>query len=174
MNNKQKFSINDIVSTAMLIALVILSTFIKIPFGGAMVHLGSAAIFLSGILFGGKKAAIAGSVGSFLFDLLIGQGAYTLWSLMIKGLAGFTVGTVAWSGGKKGKVMSRNVIACLAGAVVTLIGYEIAWAVVGGSIQFAIANIPASLLTSSLGMLVAIPMYKPLRIALVKSRLIQN
>ena len=172
--NNQHFSINDLVATAMLIALVVLSTFIKIPFGGAMVHLGSAAVFLAGILFGPKKAAIAGALGSFIFDLIVGQGAYTLWSLIIKGLAGYVTGKVAWSGEAKGKSLFKNIIACLVAAACTLLGYEIAWAVVGGSIQFAIANIPASLLTSGLGFLVAIPMYRPLRAALVKSRLLQE
>ena len=173
MDNKH-FSIKDLVSTAMLIALVVLSTFIKIPLGGAMVHLGSAAIFIGGILFGPKKAAIAGALGSFIFDLLIGQGAYTLWSLIIKGLAGYVTGKIAWAGEARGKSIFKNILAVVFAAIVTLIGYEIAWAVVSGSIEFAIANIPASLLTSGLGALVALPMYRPLRAALVKSKLLQE
>lgn len=172
--DKKRFTINDLVATSMMIALVVIATFIKIPFGGAMVHLGSAAVFLGGILFGSKKAAIAGALGSFIFDLLVGQGAYTLWSLVIKGVAGYIAGSVAWSGGAKGKSLVRNIAACIVAAAWTLLGYEVAWAVVGGSIEFAIANIPASLLTSGLGFLVAIPMYRPLRAALVKSRLIQE
>lgn len=172
--DKKQFSVNELVSTSMLIALVVVLTFIKIPFGGAMVHLGSAAIFLAGILFGPKKAAAAGAIGSVIFDLIVGQGAYTLWSLIIKGLAGYTAGSIAWLGEAKGRSLTKNVLAVLAAAAVTLVGYEIAWAVVGGSIQFAIANIPASLLTSSLGALVALPLYRPLRAALVKAKLITD
>lgn len=172
--DNEHFSIKDLVATAMLIALVVLSTFIKIPLGGAMVHLGSAAIFIAGILFGSKKAATAGALGSFIFDLLIGQGAYTLWSLIIKGLAGYATGKIAWTGGARGKSLFKNILAVVIASVVTLVGYEIAWAVVSGSIEFAIANIPASLITSGVGAAVALPMYRPLRAALVKSRLLQE
>ncbi|MGI6705831.1 MAG: ECF transporter S component [Clostridia bacterium] len=64
----KEFSIRDIVRIGMLAALCIVATMIKIPYGhGAMVHLGTAAIFTFAILFGGVYAGLAGAIGSAFF-----------------------------------------------------------------------------------------------------------
>lgn len=57
----------DLVITAMLIALVfvaILTLNIRLPIAanGGLVHLGTAMLFILAILFGPKKAALAGAV----------------------------------------------------------------------------------------------------------------
>jgi uncharacterized membrane protein len=166
----KKFSIRDVVMIGMLAALCIVATMIKIPYGhGAMVHLGTAAIFTFAILFGGVYAGLAGAIGSAFFDLLMGFSPYTIWSLVIKGIAGWIAGTIAHGGGAEGKHVGRNVVACLAGAVWTLLGYLAAWTVVIGRFEAAVANIPSSLMTSGVGILVAIPFSAVVRTALSKS-----
>ncbi|ONI39125.1 hypothetical protein AN639_06725 [Candidatus Epulonipiscium fishelsonii] len=143
------------------------ATFIKIPFGQAMVHLGSAAIFTTGILFGKKYACFAGAIGSTLFDILMGMSAYTLWSFIIKGIAGFLVGAIShnktliiWStkGNTYIRELLKNIMAIAIAALWTLIGYIVAWSVVLDSFEIALTNIPASLLSSGLGLIVAIPL----------------
>jgi uncharacterized membrane protein len=172
MNKQRKFTTKDLVFSSMFAAMCAISTYIHIPFGGAMVHLGSAFIFTIGIVFGGVYAAIAGAIGSAFFDIVMGSSAYTIWSFVIKGIAGFIVGVVAkgmWpeatqtamaSGQKK---MLRAVLGCVLAAAWTLAGYVVAWWQVTGSFTIALANMPSSLLTSGAGMLVALLLAPKLR-----------
>lgn len=174
MKNLKKFTIRDIVIIGMLAAFCIISTMIKIPYGnGAMVHLGSAAIYTSAILFGGVYGGLSGAIGSAFFDLLAGFSPYTIWSFFIKGIAGLVVGSVAHSGGADGKSTPRNIIACIFGAIWTLIGYIAAWSFVIGDFRAALLNIPSSLMTSGVGIVVAIPLSLTLRAALKRAGVIQ-
>lgn len=187
MNNvkKDNFITLDLVMTAMLAALCTIATYIKVPAGnGAMVHLGSAAIFTAAILFGGVKGGLAGGIGSAIFDIIGGFGPYTLWSFIIKGISGFLVGTIANSKvtksimgklteGKSTRVITtleiiKNIIATLVGATWTLLGYLVAWSVVLGGWEAALGNAPFSLLTSAAGIIVAIPLAIALKKPLAK------
>lgn len=169
---KSKFTVRDIVFIGILSALCTIATTIKIPYGnGAMVHLGSAAIYTTAIIFGRTYGGFAGAFGAAIFDVLMGFSPYTLWSFFIKGIAGFTVGAVAHSGGAEGKSLVRNLLAVLAGATWTLIGYIGAWTAVIGNFQAALLNIPSSLITSSVGIVIAIPLSITLGKALEKANL---
>lgn len=175
MNNSKRFTIRDIVIIGMLAAFCVISTMIKIPYGnGAMVHLGSAAIYTSAILFGGIYGGMSGAIGSAFFDLLMGFSPYTIWSFFIKGIAGFVVGSIAHSGGTSGKSTFRNIIGCLIGAAWTLIGYIVAWTAVIGNFKAALLNIPSSLMTSAIGIVVAIPLSMTLRAALKRAGVIES
>lgn len=166
MNKNTKY----IVYVGMFSALCTVATFIKVPFGnGAMVHLGSAMIFTLAILFGGKYAGPAGAIGSAFFDLLLGFSPYTLWSFFIKGIAGYLAGSISHFRNNKGNNVLLNIFALLVAACWTLIGYIIAWTAVIGSLEAAIANIPSSLMSSSMGMIVAIPLSIILKKALAKT-----
>jgi uncharacterized membrane protein len=173
--NERKFSTRDLTMIGMLAALCVVGTTIKIPFGqGAMVHLGSAAIFTSGLLFGGVYAGLAGAIGSAFFDILMGFSPYTLWSFLIKGIAGYLAGTIAHSGGSNGKSFVRDVLALIVAAAWTLAGYLVAWTFVIGKWEVAVLNWPASVMTSSAGILVAIPLSFALRGPLQSARVIRN
>lgn len=159
-----------VIYVGMFSALCTVATFIKVPFGnGAMVHLGSAMIFTLAILFGGRYAGPAGAIGSALFDLLLGFSPYTLWSFVIKGIAGFLAGTIAHSRDNKGKNLPINIFALLVASLWTLVGYICAWSFVLGSFEAALLNIPSSLMSSSMGIMVSIPLSIALRKALDKS-----
>lgn len=172
MKKALTFSVRDVAIIGMLAALHTLSIMIKIPYGqGAMVHLGTAAVFTFAIVFGGKYAGPAGAIGAAFFDLLMGFSPYTIWSFFIKGIAGFLAGTIAHSGSQKGASIPRNLLACLIAAAWTLAGYLLAWTVVLGSFTAAVMNIPSSLMSSGVGMLIGIPLGATLRITLKKAGL---
>ena len=174
MTQVKRFTIRDIVFVGMLAAFCTISTTIKIPYGnGAMVHLGTAAHYTIALIFGGTYAGLSGAIGTAFFDLMMGFSPYTLWSFIIKGIAGVIVGTVAHSRAAKGKKLTGNIAACLLGAVWTVLGYLVAWTVVIGNFPAAIANVPSSLITSGVGMLVAIPLSATLRFSLEKSGLLK-
>jgi uncharacterized membrane protein len=174
MNGKRKLNVRDIVFIGMLSAMCTIATTIKIPFGlGAMVHLGSAFLYTAGIIFGGVYAGLAGAIGSAFYDLIMGSSPYTIWSFVIKGIAGLIAGSVAkglWpevtynkNGTGNKMLIARAFFACILAALWTLGGYILAWWYVTGSFTTAIANIPSSLLTSGAGLIVALLLGPKLR-----------
>ena len=166
MSDAKGFKIKDTVMIGVLAGMCAIATSIKIPLGvGAMVHLGTAFMFTVAIVFGGMYAGLSAAIGSAFFDLLMGFSPYTPWSFFIKGIAGLLVGVIAhglWpqttptGAGKTGHWLLRALIGCLVAAAWTLCGYIFAWWQVTGSLAVAFANVPASLLTSSVGMIVAL------------------
>ena len=161
MDAKRRLQIKDIVMIGMLAAMCAIATTIKIPFGiGAMIHLGSALLFSVAIVFGGIYAGLAGAIGSAFYDLLMGFSAYTLWSFVIKGIAGFIAGWVAkglWpENARAGHGLVRDLIGCIVAAAWTLVGYIAAWWQITGSLTVALSNVPSSLLTSAVGLIVAL------------------
>lgn len=174
MNNKRRLRLHDLVFIGVLSAMCTIATTIKIPFGvGAMIHLGSAMIYTTGIVFGGVYAGLAGALGSALFDAIMGYSPYTLWSFIIKGIAGFIVGVTAkglWPDRRPtvasilgNNLIFRSIVACLLGAAWTLAGYLIAWWQVTGSWAVAVSNAPGSVLTSGTGFVIALLLAPRLR-----------
>lgn len=172
MNEKRKFSTRDIVVVGVLAAMCAIATAIKIPFGvGAMVHLGTAFLFTIAITCGGVYAGLSGAIGSAFYDLLMGFSPYTLWSFVIKGMAGLIAGTIAtglWPEtiqrvATPDKWVLKAAVGCILAAAWTLGGYVVAWWQVTGSLTVAFSNMPSSLLTSGVGLLVALFLSPKLR-----------
>jgi uncharacterized membrane protein len=175
MNRKREFTTRDAVTIGILAAMCAIATSIRIPFGaGAMVHLGTACLFTVAITFGGAYAGLSGAIGSAFFDLLMGFSPYTPWSFLIKGTAGLLAGYVAYglwpesapASPAKRSWMPRAILGCVLAAVLTLGGYILAWWQVTGSLAVAISNAPGSLLTSGVGLVVALFLSPRLRTAL--------
>lgn len=179
MADKRKFSIRDMVAIGVLSAMCTIATSIKIPFGvGAMVHLGTGFLYTTAIVFGGLYAGLAGAIGSAFFDLLMGFSPYTIWSFIIKGMAGVIAGVIAkgfWPEAQLGEPASkrwlvRAILGCFAAATWTLGGYLVAWSQVTGSWAVAFSNAPSSLLTSGVGIVVALLLAPKLRNAFAPRR----
>ena len=172
MNEKRVLGLKDTVTIGILAAMCAIATSIQIPFGaGAMVHLGTAFLFTAAINFGGVYAGLSGAIGSAFFDLLMGFSPYTPWSFVIKGFAGLLAGCAAqglWPReyDPSAPWLLRSLIGCLLAAAWTLGGYIIAWWQVTGSLSVAFANSPGSLLTSCVGLIVALFLAPRLRKAL--------
>ena len=163
-----KSTTKDIIYIGLLSALCIVFTTIKVPLPtGAIVHLGSAALFSIASVFGGFYAGLAGAIGSGIFDLIMGHSQYTVFSIIIKGLAGVIVGllTVGWRPSVLARSISipRILLAMLVGAIWTAAGYFVAWWVVLDSYIAAVTRLPASFLTSGIGILVALLLIPILR-----------
>jgi uncharacterized membrane protein len=174
MKTQRKLSSRDIIFIGMFAALCVIATMIKIPLPtGGMVHLGTACLFTVAILFGGVYAGLSGAIGSAFFDLMLGFSPYTLWSFVIKGGAGVIAGWIAkglWpdpSFQKKSLTSNswllRAVIGCIVASAWTLGGYLLAWWQVTDSLSIAIGNLPSSLITSGVGMIVALLLAARLR-----------
>ena len=167
MENTQSYSKTsqktlDLIMTAMLVALVFLSTFflnIKLPISanGGLVHLGTAMLFIASILFGPKKGALAGAIGMGLFDLV---GGWLLWApitIVSRGLQGFIVGKIAWSKGRKGSSLALNVTATIVSIPFMIAIYYFGEGILYGNWIAPLTSIPGDLLQNALGMIIAIP-----------------
>ena len=167
MQNTQSYSRSsqktmDLIITAMLIALVFVSTFllnIKLPIAanGGLVHLGTAMLFIASILFGPKKAALAGAIGMGLFDIV---GGWALWApitIVARGLQGYIVGKIAWSKGRNGTSIAFNVIATIVSIPFMIAVYYIGEGILYGNWIAPLASIPGDLVQNILGIIVAVP-----------------
>ncbi|WP_088007171.1 ECF transporter S component [Indiicoccus explosivorum] len=158
----------DLILTSMAIALVFVSTLllnIRLPIAanGGLVHLGTAMLFTISILFGPKKGAIAGAVGMGLFDLVSG---WTLWApitILARGLQGYIVGRIAWSGGRQGNSTRFNIVAAVVSIPFMLGIYYIGEAIIFSSWLIPAASIPGNIVQNSVGLIIAIPVVAALK-----------
>jgi uncharacterized membrane protein len=166
MNNN--FTVKELTLIGLLTALVSVATMIiQVPIqaGYGFIHMGDSMIFLTAILFGKRKGAFAGGIGSSLADLLSGYGQYALPTLIIKGLMGYIVGAIA-DQESKALLNFRNIAAMAVGAVWMASGYLVTNTLMFGGFMEALAGgFPSDLLQGFGGA----GLFIPLGIALKKS-----
>ncbi|MBI0580684.1 ECF transporter S component [Neobacillus cucumis] len=165
--SKPGYKTFDLILTSMLIALVFLSTFlnIKLPIAanGGLVHLGTAMLFIAAILFGPKKAALAGAIGMALFDL---AGGWALWApitFVSRALQGYIVGKIAWSNGRNGNSIAFNLIGTIVSMPVMIAVYYIGEVILYGNWVAPVASIPGDVVQNVLGVIVALPVSAALK-----------
>lgn len=152
----------DLIITAMLAALVFVSTFflnIKLPIAanGGLVHLGTAMLFIASILFGPKKGALAGAIGMGIFDIVGGWLVWAPITIVSRGLQGYIVGKIAWSKGRKGNSIALNLIATIVSIPFMVAVYYIGEWILYGSWVAPLASIPGDLVQNILGIIIAVP-----------------
>jgi len=95
MEGNNKLATREMVLVGLMIALVYLAgSIIKVPSVGGFVHIGDCMVFLSVIVLGKKKGAVASAFGMLLVDVL---GGYYLWApftFVIKGAMGYIAGLI--------------------------------------------------------------------------------
>ena len=93
--NKEQIKTKDLTKMGLMAALVFFGTFfIKIPSISGYTHLGDCMIFVSVLILGWRKGAVAGGIGAALADLL---GGYTQWiipTLFIKAIMAIIMGMI--------------------------------------------------------------------------------
>lgn len=162
ITKKQKNKTFDMILTAMLIALIFVSTLllnIKLPItaNGGLIHLGTGMLFIVSILFGPKKGAIAGAFGMAVFDLISG---WTLWApitFIARGVQGYIVGKIAWSKGRNGRNSGFNFLGALVSVPFMIAGYYVGERILFGNWIIPLASIPGDIIQNIVGMIVAIP-----------------
>ncbi len=164
--NGNKFDTRSIAAMAIMGALTTVVTMFALPFAptGGFFNLGDAIDKTTEIVFGPIIGGVAGGLGSALADLLLGYSAFAPFTLIIKGLEGFIIGTIAGGPGKPSLI--KLAIAWLVGGVVIVGGYWFAEAfIMGLGVPAANAEIIINI-PQAIGSIIGIP------IALgVKSRL---
>ena len=160
--------VRDMIETSLLIALVFVATAfinIRLPItaNGGIVHLGTAVLFISSIVFGRKKGAIAGAVGMGLFDITSGWIIWAPATFIIRGFMGYVLGTVAYSRGKKGNSLLYNILGIIISGIIMISGYYITEIIFYGNILAPLTSIPGNFIQIAVGGIVAVPLSKVLK-----------
>jgi uncharacterized membrane protein len=158
----------DLVETALLIALVFIATRfinIRLPIAssGGLVHLGNTMLFISAIVFGKKKGAIAGGFGMALFDLLSEWAIWAPFTFIVRGVMGYIIGSIAWSNDKNGNSKIANIVGITISGIWMIFGYYITEVILYGNHIKAIASIPGNITQIVIGLVIGVPAAKVLK-----------
>lgn len=158
-----KVSTKKLVLNGLMIALVFLATFftrIPTPLPQGYFNLGDAVIIISAILLGRKSGLIAGGIGSLLADVSAGAFIFAPITLVVKGIEGYIIGSIASSEDGKSTGEVRKIAAAVIGALIMVAGYFLAEAFILGlfdeafGFMAAVAELPANLLQGGLSVVV--------------------
>ena len=142
---------------ALLTALtVVLSLFFIIPIPGTkgFVTLAEVGIFIAAQLFGGMGGLVVGALSGAIIDLLAGYPEWLLFSLLIHGLQGYVVGTLA--------SRAKPILGLIAGSIVMVVGYFFAgWLLF--SFPAALPSVPTNIIQNVLGALISTPILLSLK-----------
>ena len=167
-NSKSKTSTRDLVETALLIALVFVATRfinIRLPISsnGGLVHLGNTMLFISSIVFGKKKGAIAGAFGMGLFDLLSEWAIWAPFTFIVRGIMGYIIGSIAWSNDKKGNNTITNIVGIIISGVWMIFGYYVTEVILYGNYITPLGSIPGNITQIVVGLVIGVPIAKVLK-----------
>ncbi len=167
-------STRKIVLTGLMMCLVMVATFIiriPAPFTHGYIHLGDTAVFLSVLVLGKKRGALASGVGSVMADIIGGFAAYAPWTLVIKALMAVVMGLFidmyTKAGKPKAKIAGTPVIVMVGmvmAGLVMLAGYAAADGIFAGNILAGILGVPFNIIQFAAGMglatVLAVSLYK--------------
>lgn len=154
--------VREITMCGLLTALVFIATrFINIrlpiSINGGLIHLGNVALFMSAIVFGKKKGAVAGAFGMGLFDVLSGWMAWAPYTFAIRGVMGYIIGSFAHAKGRKGKNIIWNTIGIVISGIWMIAGYYAAEGLIYGNWIQPSTSIPGNVVQIVVGAVIGIP-----------------
>lgn len=162
-NQSVRQKTRSLVESSFLIALVFVATLfinIRLPIAanGGLVHLGSAMLFTSAIIFGPRKGAIAGAFGMGLFDLVSGWTLWAPFTFVIRGLQGWIIGYIAHSAILNSKPSLKNALAIILSIPVMLAGYYLCEVILYNSWVIPLASVTGNIVQNVVGLVIAIPL----------------
>lgn len=152
--------VKDMVITSLLIGLVFIFTrFINIrlpiSINGGLIHLGNVMLFVSAIVFGKKKGAMAGAFGMALFDIMSGWMAWAPFTFVIRGAMGYIIGSIAEK--REGKNIMYNMFGIILGGIIMIAGYYITEGILYGNWISPMTSIPGNITQILVGALLGLP-----------------
>ncbi|MDD3225691.1 MAG: ECF transporter S component [Clostridium sp.] len=169
-SEKTKFKTSDIVEVGLMAALIFAGTYINIPFyiagSRSMVHLGTIVMFICVLLLRAKKAAFASAIGLALYDGLSPYAIFAPFTFVIKGGMAYIAGVIAFRGKYNGNSIINNTFAFVAAGIFDIAGYFIADTIIYHSYVVAWAHVGSSVITTFIGIVIALPLGKIIKTAL--------
>jgi uncharacterized membrane protein len=168
VSTQETHKTKDIVLSGILIALVFIATkFINIrlpiSINGGLIHLGNVMLFMSAILFGKKKGAMAGAVGMGLFDIVSGWMAWAPFTFVIRGVMGYIIGSIAWSKGRKGNSFGWNLLGIFISGIWMLLGYYMTEGLLYGNWIAPMTSVPGNIIQIVMGAVLGLPLVSALK-----------
>ena len=122
MEKKQRISTRKIVFVALMAALTVVGSALRIQLPVAIgsttaFHLGNIFCALSGILLGPWLGGLAAGLGSFLYDIMSNYISECWITFLTKGAYGLVAGLVAWKAGKMNWNYLKATVATTAAAI---------------------------------------------------------
>jgi len=153
----------QLILTGLMMAMIVVATMlivIPIPFANGYIHFGDAMIFLSVLILGWKRGAVAAGVGSALADLLVGYAVWAPWTLVIKGAMGAVMGLFIMKAMRKpGKsifgVPVYQLIGMILAGIFMAAGYFVAGGVIYGNFIVSAMGIPWNIAQFCVGLMIA-------------------
>ena len=172
-----------IVAVALLGALVFVSSMLSVPIPVAIgditrIHLGNIFCLLSGFLLGPVGGGLAAGIGSALYDYI----ASAPFTFAFKFMLACVCGLVAYAGNNRGKNHKLNIAAAVCGSVTYMILYLgknfVEGLLLGSEMGTVLTALATKLFTSSvnavIAVVVSVPLYAAIRLALKKSKLLDK
>lgn len=155
--NRTSSKVKELVQLGLLSALTFVATMaIHVPsFNGGVVHLGDSMVFLTAVVFGRRYAAISGAIGMTLFDILSGYSVWAPYTFVIKAVMGFIAGSIAYSGGSKGKNVFKNALGMLLAGIWMIGGYYLAEVMIYGNWVSPVASMTGNTIQFGAGAVIA-------------------
>lgn len=159
---------HELVICSLLTSLVFIATRflnIRLPISvnGGLIHLGNTMLFMSAIVFGKNKGAIAGAFGMGLFDILSGWVLWAPFTFIIRGLMGYITGSIAYRNNRNGESLLYNLMGILAASIFMIAGYYITEVILYGNLLAPITSIPGNVIQLLVGAVVAVPLSAALK-----------
>lgn len=154
----KKWHVKRLVLIGILMAMNMIATYIHIPIGPSMMHLGTTALFITALILNPIDAAIASGGGMFLFDIFGGYVLYAPFTLVVKGLMAYVVSKLVHKAGGEGLSLKVNLISYIIGGIISLVGYYFTNVILSGNFIAPLSKIPGSLLTTFIGIIIALPL----------------
>lgn len=172
MNKEKNISVVNLVLMALMTALVyVAGSIIKIPSIGGFIHIGDCMVFVSVVLLGKKKGAIASAIGMFLVDVLGGYYIWAPFTLVIKGIMAYIAGLIIEKiNGKDScnNFKTQYILAFIAAGIFMVIGYFIAGTIISGfltekigmiqGVIYASKDIVGNIIQVVTGIVLAVPL----------------
>jgi len=162
--------IKDLTLIGMFASFMFVATWIHIPINlgyASMIHLGTAALLISSVFLTPKQSFFAAAIGMSLFDLL--DPTFIIWApftFIIKGSMAFVVSW--WIHNHSAKIQNK-IIAFAIGSLISVAGYYLAGSILLMDFRTPLTHIPSSLITSSIGILITLPIVTLLEKTKIKS-----
>ncbi|WP_244835463.1 ECF transporter S component [Clostridium sp. BJN0001] len=155
----------ELVLMGLMIAIIyVAGSIIKIPSVGGFVHIGDCMVFLSVVVLGKKKGAVASAIGMMLVDLLGGYYFWAPFTFVIKGVMAYISGLLLEVIPLK-KTYAKYIISFIVGAIFMVFAYFLAGIIVSGfltqkagllsGIIFASKDIIGNIIQSGTGVVLA-------------------
>ncbi len=144
-------SMRAMTKMAMMAAITFVGIYIvKIPVPNGYVHIGDCMVFLSVLLLGAKKGALAGGIGAAMSDLLAGYAHWVFPTFIIKFIMAFLMGMFVEKWMPRAKW--NWLIGTIVGGMVQVVLYFVADTVMFG-VAMGIVDIPGNIIQTVAGII---------------------